>query len=55
MKIALIDVDAHVEAFGIRCLSAALKEAGHKTRLILMKSEASCFTERVLEQARELA
>lgn len=55
MKVALIDVDAHVEAFGIRCLSASLKEAGHQTRLILMKSDASCFTERVLDEARRLA
>jgi radical SAM superfamily enzyme YgiQ (UPF0313 family) len=55
MKVALIDVDAHVEAFGIRSLSASLKEAGHPTRLILMKSEAPCYTGRVLDEARQLA
>lgn len=55
MKVALIDVDAHVEAFGIRSLSASLKEAGHQTRLILMKSEASCFSKHVLDEARKLA
>ena len=54
MRVVLIDVDAHVEAFGIRSLSAVLKEAGHQTRLILMKSEKPCYPKRILDKVRQL-
>jgi len=55
MDIALIYTDEDNEAFGPRSISAVLKEAGYRTRLILMKSKEKIYSGPVLEDVNQLA
>ena len=54
MRVALLYTDNDPWALGMRNLSAALKKAGHHTKLILIGSNKKRYSNRVLEQTKEL-
>lgn len=54
MKIALVSADADSVAFGIRSISAYLKQAGHQTRLIFMDNHADGLPPDINEQIGHL-
>ena len=54
MNVSLIYVDEDLQAFGMRTISSVLKQAGHHTKLILMKSKEMSYSKQVLEQTRKL-
>jgi radical SAM superfamily enzyme YgiQ (UPF0313 family) len=54
MNIALIYTDKDLWALGMRSVSAVLKRAGHQTRLIMMGSVESPYTEEILKKTKDL-
>jgi radical SAM superfamily enzyme YgiQ (UPF0313 family) len=54
MNIALIYTDKDHWALGMRSVSAVLKRAGHKTRLLMMGSMESLYTEEILNKTKDL-
>jgi radical SAM superfamily enzyme YgiQ (UPF0313 family) len=50
MDVALIYVDEDFKAFGLRCISSTLKKAGHRTRLILLKSKEDRYSKKTLAE-----
>ena len=54
MNVSLIYTEPDIWAFGMRSISAFLKEAGHHTQLVFMGSQESCYSSRSLEKVREL-
>ena len=52
MNVALIYTDEDIQAFGMRSISSVLKKAGHHTKLILMKSRGTNYSQQALEETR---
>jgi len=54
MNIALIYTDWDPWALGLRSISAILKNAGHQTRLIFMGTDKTYYSQKILEDVKNL-
>src|SRR5690348_9996252 len=55
MKVTLIYTETDPWALGMRAISAALREAGHQTHMVFLRSDEAQYSEEALRQTREEA